>query len=161
MQAPEGGVERGLIGPGGVVVEGPTWERLESQIAWYDEKSGEGQRWYKRMKLAVLVAAASVPVAASLDAPIWVPGALGSLVVVLEGVQSLYQHQEHWITYRSTCEALRHERYLFLASAAHYSTAVNPMALLAERIEGLVSQEHAKWASSHEKRPRKDNTPTE
>jgi hypothetical protein len=133
----------------------PTWERLEEQIAYYDGKSGNGQRWYKRIKLVQLVTAAAIPVAALVDASSWVPGVLGSAVVVLEGCQQLYQHQEHWITYRSTCEALRHERYLYLALAGPYASAVNPKALLAERIEGLVSQEHAQWASSQEELPRR------
>lgn len=134
----------------GPIQTGPTWERLEEQIAWYDRKSGNGQRSYKRIKLLQLVTAAAIPVAALLGASEWVPGVLGSAVVVLEGVQQLYQHQEQWITYRSTCEALRHERYLYLALAGPYASALNPVTLLAERVEGLVSQEHAKWTSSQE-----------
>ncbi len=134
---------------------GPTWDRLEEQIGWYDRKSSNGQRWFKRIKLLQLVTAATIPVAAVLNASNWVPGLLGSALVVLEGVQQLYQHQEHWITYRSTCEALRHERYLYLAIAGPYASVANPGAVLAERIEGLVSQEHAKWTSSQEERSRR------
>jgi hypothetical protein len=52
--------------------------------------------------------------------------------------------------YRSTAEALKHEKYLYLAEAAHYAAAENPLTLLAERLEGLVSQEHAKWVSARE-----------
>jgi hypothetical protein len=36
-------------------------------------------------------------------------------MVVLEGTQHLYQFQEHWITYRCTAEALKHQGYLYLA----------------------------------------------
>ncbi len=144
-----------------VIQSGPTWARLEEQIGWYDRKSGNGQRWYKRIKLLQLVTAAAIPVAAVLNAPNWVPGVLGSAVVVLEGAQQLYQHQEHWITYRSTCEALRHERYLYLALAGPYASAMSPLTLLAERIEGLVSQEHAKWASSQEERSRQPDSSAE
>jgi len=53
--------------------------------------------------------------------------------------------------YRSTCEYLKHGKYLFLASAGPYRNAENPATLLAERIETLVSQEHAKWISVCEK----------
>ncbi len=136
----------------------PTWERLEDQIDWYDRKSGQAQRWYKRVKLVEIVAAAAIPVVMGSGGPGWVAGLLGSLIVVFEGGQHLYQHQEHWITYRSTCEALRHERYLYLASAGPYASAANPHALLAERIEGLVSQEHAKWTSSQEELARQPTT---
>jgi hypothetical protein len=56
--------------------------------------------------------------------------------------------QEHWITYRSTAEALKHERYLYLAQAGPY-VGEDRHRQLAERLEGLVSQEHAKWTASH------------
>jgi Protein of unknown function (DUF4231) len=127
----------------------PTWERLEDQIGWYDRKSGDNQRWYKRLKLLELAVAASLPVVAGIHSPVWVTGALAAAVVVLEGVQHLYQLQEHWITYRSTAEALKHERYLYLAKAGPY-TGEDRRSQLAERIEGLVSQEHAKWTASHQ-----------
>jgi len=68
----------------------------------------------------------------------------------LEGVQHLHQLQEHWITYRSTAQALKHERYLYLANAGPY-LAEDRHSQLAERIEGLISQEHAKWTASNRK----------
>jgi len=127
--------------------ENPTWERLEDQISWYDSKSGHNQRRYKRLKLLELAVAASLPVVAAMHSPIWVTGGLAAVIVVLEGAQHLYQFQEHWITYRSTAEALKHERYLYLAKAGPYASE-DRHRQLAERIEGLVSQEHAKWTAS-------------
>lgn len=67
---------------------------------------------------------------------------------MLEGLLHLNQHQQNWITYRSTCEALRHEKYLYLGHGGPYAKAQDAHALLAERVESLVSQEHAKWASA-------------
>ena len=72
------------------------------------------------------------------------------MIALIEGLQQLNQYHENWISYRSTAEALKHEKFLFLSKAGPYASADNPMALLAERIESLVSQEHAKWASSQE-----------
>jgi hypothetical protein len=128
--------------------EDPTWERLDDQISWYDRKSQEGQRWYKWLKLLELAVAAVLPVVAALRSPVWVTGGLAAVIVMLEGAQHLYQFQEHWITYRSTAEALKHERYLYLANAGPY-VGQDRHTQLAERIEGLVSQEHAKWTASH------------
>jgi hypothetical protein len=124
-----------------------TWERLEDQVSWYDRKSGENQRWYKRLKLLEIAIAAALPVVAGIHSPVAVTGSLAAMVVVLEGVQHIYQFQEHWITYRSTAEALKHERYLYLAGAGPYASA-DKHRQLAERLEGLISQEHAKWTSS-------------
>jgi hypothetical protein len=103
------------------------------------------------------VLAALVPVlAAASGVDRWILGAMGAAIVVLEGVQQLQQHEQNWITYRSTCEALKHEKYLFQAGAGPYAAALRPEALLADRVEGLVSQEHARWTSSREELARAD-----
>jgi hypothetical protein len=129
-------------------VEDPTWERLEDQLGWYDRKSRDNQRRYKWLKLLELAIAAALPVVAAMGSPVWVTGGLAAVIVLLEGAQHLYQFQEHWITYRSTAEALKHERYLYLATAGPYG-GEDRHRQLAERLEGLVSQEHAKWTASH------------
>jgi hypothetical protein len=126
------------------------WDRLESQISWYGRHARTNKRWYMRIKLVQIVAAAVIPVIAAADLAVWVAGALGALVVVLESVQQLFQFHSNWTSYRSTAEALKHEKFLYLASAGAYATAKDPAALLAERIEGRVSQEHAAWASEQQ-----------
>jgi Protein of unknown function (DUF4231) len=130
----------------------PTLERLEDQIGWYDHKSNRCQSWYKGMRLLVVGSAALIPFLAGNHAPAWSTGGLGILIVILEGIQQLNQYQHNWITYRSTCESLKHEKFLFLAKAGPYSKAGNPATLLAERVESLVSKEHAKWVSTQEER---------
>jgi hypothetical protein len=129
---------------------GPAWARLEDQLNWYDRKSVAAQRAYKAAKVAQLVVGAAVPVVALAAVPDTLTAILGAVVVVLEGIQQLYQWQTNWVLYRSTAEALKHERYLFLAEAGPY-TGRDRDKVLAERIEGLVSQEHAKWTEAHER----------
>lgn len=126
----------------------PTWARLEEQIAWYDNKSGHNQRTFKQLKVVQLASAATIPVLAGTSVTPWVTGLLGALIVALEGIQQLNQYQQNWVTYRSTCESLRHEKYLYLANAGPYTDPAQAHALLADRIEGLISQEHARWASA-------------
>ncbi len=127
-----------------------TMERLEDQLAWYDRKSAYNRRWHVRLKMATLIAAALIPLTAGLLTMPWVAGTLGALVVVFEGAQQLNQFHHHWVAYRGTCEALRHEKYLFLALAGPYATADHPRRLLAERVESLVSSEHVKWVAQQE-----------
>jgi hypothetical protein len=134
----------------GAIPAGPAEERLEEQIGWYDRKSQADQRVYKGMKICQIVTAAAIPFAASISAPLWVAGGGGALIVVLEGVQQLMQYQQNWITYRATCERLKHEKFLYLAHAGPYAAALDPDVLLAERVESLVSQEHAAWAANRE-----------
>lgn len=136
----------------------PTWDRLEDQLAWYDGKSGTAQQAYKRTKVAQLVLAAATTVVAALSAPGWISAAFAGLILVTEGVQQLYQWQTNWVLYRSTAESLKHEKYLYLAHAGPYAGS-DPLLVLAERVEGIVSQEHAKWTdarSSSEGRPSSD-----
>ncbi|HEY6362612.1 MAG TPA: DUF4231 domain-containing protein [Vicinamibacterales bacterium] len=135
-------------------------ERLEDQIGWYDRKSALNQQRFKQLKTVVIVAAALIPVLTAFEmlAVRWITGGLGALITVLEGTLHLNQYQRNWIAYRSTCESLKHEKYLFLARAAHYTTANDPRTLLAERIESLVSQEHAKWASTDQQGTKQGTT---
>lgn len=133
----------------------PIMERLEDQIAWYDHKSIADQRTYKRIKIIEISAAAIIPFLAALRRAeiAMVTGGLGVLVTVLEGMLHLNQYQQNWIGYRSTCEALKHEKYTYLGKASPYANVPDPHALLAERIESLISQEHAKWASVQQQEP--------
>jgi hypothetical protein len=130
--------------------DSPTFERLEDQIRYYDEKSNFNHRRFKLIKGAQLLSAAAIPVIATLDFPAAVAAALGALVVVLEGFQQLNQYQQNWSSFRSTAEALKHEKYLYLAGAGPYRHTKRAVPLLADRIEGLISQEHAKWVSARE-----------
>ena len=144
-----------------------TLARLNDQIAWYDSRSSQNQSYYKTLKIVVIAAAALIPLLSGLQLPSvlpsgvpgWVLGALGAAIAIIEGIQQVNQYQANWISYRSTCEALKHEKYLYLGNAGPYAAAVKPHELLAERIESFVSQEHAKWASAQENANRAKERP--
>jgi hypothetical protein len=135
----------------------PTLNRLEDQIAWYDHKSQTAQRRYKILKVTQVIIAGLIPLAAVFSIPEpyfkWTTAILGLTVLVIEAIQQLNQDQQNWIAYRSSCETLKHEKYLFLAGAGPYAAEnlEKRVILLADRIEGLISQEHAKWVSTQEK----------
>jgi len=124
-----------------------TLARLEDQISWYDRKSTNSRNWHMRLKIGTLVCAAAIPFSAAMGAQAYVGGGLGALVVVMEGFQQLFQFHTNWVSYRGTCESLKHEKYLFLALAGPYATAASPQRMLAERVEGTVSVENAKWVA--------------
>jgi hypothetical protein len=130
----------------------PIIERLEDQISWYDRKSASCQTAYRRIKTVEIVAAAVIPLMGAIKwvEIVWVTGGLGVLITVLEGLLHLNRYQQNWLTYRSTCESLKHEKYVYIAGAAPYAGVANPRALLAERVEGLVGQEHAKWTATQQ-----------
>jgi hypothetical protein len=142
----DGNLQGGLI----MTLDNPTLQRLDEQITWYGKKSRSNQKWFKRLKASEIIIAAAIPLTAGLKVSAIVTGILGVLVVVLEGLQGLNQFHDNWISYRSTCEELKHEKYLWLAKAGLYVNAANPDTLLAERVESLISREHAKWVSTRE-----------
>lgn len=124
--------------------------RLEDQITWYDRKAGYNERMFKRLRIATIVVSSSIPLCAAFVKYPVITGALGALIALFEGLQQLNQHHQNWITYRSTAEALKHEKYLFLSMAGSYASSENAKTLLAERVESLVSQEHSKWTAERE-----------
>ncbi len=128
----------------------PSLGRLEEQRKWYSEKSAENKRWFQSLKVIEVVAAAVIPFTAGYSGLTVLTGLLGVLIVVLEGLQGIYQFHDNWIAYRSTSEALKHEKYLWQAKAGPYKDAEYPDALIAERVESLVSIEHAKWVLTQE-----------
>ena len=138
----------------------PTWTRLEDQIEWYDYRGAAAQRAYKRLKVIQVVLAAFIPflagfqdnIAALLDPQLALLPAvaiafLGVGVVVVEGLEHLNQYHQNWLGFRATCEALKHEKFLFLADAGPYGDTEDKRALLAERIEELIGKEHAQWVA--------------
>jgi hypothetical protein len=127
-----------------------TMTRLDDQIGWFDAKSVYNQRLFKWLKFVEIVAAASIPVLAAIDTDVRVAAILGALIVVLEGLQHVNQYQSNWISYRSTCEALIREKYLFLARAGPYKSLRRPELRLAQRVENAIAQQEAQWALEHE-----------
>lgn len=127
----------------------PAWHRLEDQLQWYDNKSTQSQKWYKRLKLVQISLAVLIPVASHLEPTYakWATSIAGALVAILEGVQHVNQYSTLWITYRATAEHLKHEKFLFLSAAGPYKGQGESERLiaLAERVEEHVSTEHANW----------------
>ncbi len=124
-------------------------KRLEDQINWYDRKSSKSQKMFKRIQLVTIVSAACIPFLAGYLSEIiflkYIIGALGLLVAVLTSINSLYKYQENWIAYRTTCESLTHEKYLYMTGTKPYH-GKESFNLLVQRVEMLISQENSSWA---------------
>lgn len=123
------------------------YARLDDQIDWYDTKSVHHQAWYRRLKVISIAAAALVPLVSGLEGYALLAGGLGVVVVIVEGLQHVNQHHENWIRYRSTCENLRHEKFLYLAGTSGYDGLTEDEALrqLAMQVESLLSRESNDW----------------
>lgn len=134
----------------------PAWLRLEEQVAWYDKKSIHAQTWYKRLKFLQVLLAVLIPVMTHFppDFVKWGTAIAGATIALLEAIQHMNQYSTLWVTYRSTAEFLKHEKYLFLSAAGPYKILAAPnerLVGLAERVEERVSTEHANWFNETKK----------
>ncbi|MCE4045575.1 DUF4231 domain-containing protein [Lysinibacillus fusiformis] len=125
-------------------------ERLDNQINWYDKKSSHFQKVYRCLKGIVIFFSASIPLLVGFisDYGFWeiVIGAIGVSIAVIEGWLSLTKYHENWIEYRSICETLRHEKYMYLTRTGVYDIE-NPFKVLVDRVESIISNETVNWAS--------------
>jgi hypothetical protein len=123
--------------------------RVDDQIDWYDGKSQNAQRWFKWLRGAEIVAAALIPLIAGF-APETFPSnlviaILGAAIAVIAAIISLNQFQENWIKYRTTCESLKHEKFLYLTRAEPYQKEVS-FPFFVQRVESLISKESSDWS---------------
>lgn len=123
-------------------------DRVDDQIAWYAGKSRANQHGYRVLKIIELVAAALIPFLAgmgdAIPASAWLLGALGVIVAACAGIGGIYHHQENWIAYRTTAEALKQEKYRFLTGTTPYDGDA-AFATFVQRVETLVARENAEW----------------
>lgn len=127
-------------------------ERLEDQIKWYDDKSQRCQKYFKRLRGTVIVLGALIPTLGAFSAPVYMMSIAGSLIVIIEGFLSFNKYHEQWIEYRSICETLKHEKFMFYTqTGVYHQKNENLFKLLVERVESIISKETVNWANMQTK----------
>lgn len=132
--------------------------RLEDQINWYDTKSTWNQKWFKRLQVYQFIAAALIPVMVIYVREEFILMRLlvaltGASIAIISGIIGLYKLQENWLEYRTTCESLQHEKYLYLSCSEPYNIE-DPFPLLVSRVETLISKENTNWTQYMRKVPK-------
>ena len=135
--------------------------RVDDQINWYDNKSIASQKLFKRLRLIELICAACIPLlagyATKADGIQYTIGAMGLIVAIITGILGLFRFQENWVEYRTTCESLKHEKYLYLTKCKPYDST-DSFQLFVNQVEKLISTENSKW-SQHISASREKNKP--
>jgi hypothetical protein len=124
-------------------------DRLEDQITWYGDKSKRNKKWFKALSIIEVIAATTIPFLAGYindktPALNVIIGLLGVIIAIISGLISLNRFQELWIQYRTTCESLKHHKYLYISESKPYH-GEDAFQLLVENVEALVSKENTKW----------------
>jgi hypothetical protein len=125
--------------------------RLEDQINWYSGKSSHCQKRYKTLRVVEIISASLIPLLSGFGDKVphgpWVIGFLGVVIAICTAIAGLFKYHENWIQYRSTSEALKHEKYLFLTRVAPYD-GEGRFPNLVQRIESLISNENSTWTQT-------------
>lgn len=124
--------------------------RVDGQISWYEGKSARNKRWYYTCQIIVLICGALIPLIAGYitEELTWLKyatGTLGAVVVVFQGLMSLKQYKENWLTYRSTAERLQREKLFYLTSTGDYKSSTDSFGLFVERAEHIMDSENSVW----------------
>jgi hypothetical protein len=124
-------------------------ERLDDQLKYYSKAANNAKRKYQNIKVAEIAFAAMIPFLSALITPDrmyvkFIVGVLGVFVTLFSGMLMLYKYHEEWVNYRSTEEALKSEKYLFLAQSGPYKNGANAADFI-ERIESILGNENQKW----------------
>jgi Protein of unknown function (DUF4231) len=121
------------------------WQALCAYFRWYDRIATSTRLSYQVLKVGVLILGAAVTVLAAIRAPSVLTAGLAAGVVVLEGIQQVFQLQSNWITYRSSAETLRQHAFLYVAKAYPYADAQTRRDRLAEVMRDITAKESTSW----------------
>jgi hypothetical protein len=132
-------------------------ERLDDQISWYGKKSAYNKLRFRICQLIIIVASAVIPII-NLGIPLTevdpiqvlrITAILGGVITIVTALSQMDAYFETWVLYRTTGEALKRERFLYINNAADYSALAGEEKnkLLVERVEAILSSENSKFLS--------------
>ena len=141
-------------------------DRYFDQINWYDGKAQENQTKYRRLQWTLIILAAMTPALIELDLNELIGNGFGHLatvtsviVAILTAAMKTFKYQENWINYRTTCEALRREKFFYDGGIGEYQNTLNKEALFIERAEGMMSRENTLWISAQKSDSKSEEEP--
>ena len=130
--------------------------RLEDQIKWHSKKARHNKKRFRMYEIITIFASAIIPIVnvlnfADLQTRV-VSSVLGVIVAIVAGLTQLEKYQENWITYRTTSELLKKEKFYYENQVGEYSEPdeLKRKKLLVERVESIVSSETSKYFSLHQ-----------
>lgn len=129
-------------------------DRVDEQQRWFDGKSAKAQRSYKTIRYAQIGLGAAIPVIAGfvtgsipgteIDIDGLLVSVIGAIIAILAATEGIGQFNANWIRYRTSAEALKREKFLFLTSTEPYADS-DAFQVLVQRVESLLANENAGW----------------
>jgi hypothetical protein len=130
-------------------------DRLQEQLDYHSKASKENKKKFYSLQFIIILTSALIPivnvVSPAGDALRLISSILGGIIVVSTSLMQLHKYHENWITFRSTQELLKREKYLYLNDAGEYAN-IEPekkKRLLVENTESIVSSETSRYFTIH------------
>jgi hypothetical protein len=130
-------------------------DRLQEQLDYHGKASKENKKKFYSLQFIIILTSALIPivnvVSPAGDALRLISSILGGIIVVSTSLMQLHKYHENWITFRSTQELLKREKYLYLNDAGEYAN-IEPekkKRLLVENTESIVSSETSRYFTIH------------
>ncbi|MEV6555636.1 DUF4231 domain-containing protein [Nocardia sp. NPDC051756] len=113
---------------------------------WYVKASKRSRRYHRLTEAIQLAGSASIPVfAAMFSGNTILPAVIGSLVVVVTGLRSLFLWQENYLRYSKAREAVEAERRKYRIRVPPYDVALTRDQRLVEAVTAIESGEMTGW----------------
>jgi Protein of unknown function (DUF4231) len=124
----------------------PAIEILDKSLRWYKKYAWRARVGYRVSEVLVLVVAAAIPASVAFTSDGRVSAVLGSVVVVLTGLRTIFRWREDWPRFTQACSQLSAERDFYLARAGQYAGADRDAQLI-ERVGEIEAAETAGWVA--------------
>ena len=121
------------------------WKEFSGQFAEYSKGARDNRRAYQFAKVSAILIGAAVTVRAAVGVIAWVTATLAAGIVVLEGLQQMFQWQRNWIEYRRSAEIMREQGLAFAARTGAYA-GNDRRDHLAAVMQDVASTENGAWA---------------
>jgi hypothetical protein len=132
--------------------------RYYKELKWYDKESLFNKSIHTRLQWSIIVLSSLTPVFIIIDYAlndnlyftlISVISAIA--VAIIASAMRTFKYYDNWISYRTTCETLKKEIYLYEAGIDEYAGSEDKESLFVKRVESLISRENTLWVTTFKK----------
>jgi|GEM_PF-4709151 len=127
-------------------------KRVDGALNFFRPLSVANQRYNVAFGTVQIMLAAAIPILALTLTTEQIYAAIaGGFLAIAKGIETLIKPQEAWLRAAATVSGLYSERALFMAKAGAYATANDRVALYAENVDRVLSNENTQWQQSYTK----------
>ena len=130
--------------------------RVDDQINWYNKRSSELKRRYRRFKGLTIVIGGLIPLCIAFSDKFgegfkYLAGIFGALISIFEGISGMLKDKETFLAYRAASESLIREKMQYQSKSGRYAEASNTFSVFVESCESIMAGENMQWVNTQMK----------